>query len=221
MPLSEAELRDYALDALDPAKGRAPSVLADTHARQVEVAEDADAPRLPQRAHVLVHRPATRNPRQGPHGRQPAAAERRRTAGTAAPRRTAPARPQRSRRGSGGAQRRSGGAPGGRGRPHDALPPLSHQTRGSPAELQAQGRAPRGLSHSACGLAMPHTARDAASNSGGPRPPARPSLPFAWGLRPLMAVRPSFFSSGRATCPSAMRPLRGSRDTPGGIPRIL
>ena len=26
MPLSEAELRDYALDALDPAKGRAPSV---------------------------------------------------------------------------------------------------------------------------------------------------------------------------------------------------
>ena len=30
MPLSEAELRDYALDALDPAKGRAPSVLAST-----------------------------------------------------------------------------------------------------------------------------------------------------------------------------------------------
>ena len=35
MQLSSAELRDYALDALDPAKGRAPTVLADTHARQV------------------------------------------------------------------------------------------------------------------------------------------------------------------------------------------
>ena len=44
----------------------------------------------------------------------------------------------------------------GRGRRH--VPPLSHQTRGSPAELQAPGRVPRGLSHSACGLAMPHTA---------------------------------------------------------------
>ena len=43
MQLSSAELRDYALDALDPAKGHAPAALADTHARQVEIADDADA----------------------------------------------------------------------------------------------------------------------------------------------------------------------------------
>ena len=43
MQLSSAEVRDYALDALDPAKGHAPAALADTHARQVEVADDADA----------------------------------------------------------------------------------------------------------------------------------------------------------------------------------
>ena len=43
MELSSAEVRDYALDALDPGKGRAPAALADTHARQVELADDGSS----------------------------------------------------------------------------------------------------------------------------------------------------------------------------------